>query len=290
MTQGAETADAGGGRGDSTKTVHRALKDALAGWTLERALVLAGFVTMALSLVVLASGDLSVLGLSLVLLVPGGVFTSLLLWKGLPWTYLVAGIANSLVAIIAIPFGLLGVLTNPLLGPMYGGFVLAALSLLLALPAGVSGYLQGRRRVVPRPLAEGVHTFYGFAAIALVALSVGALVAGSLAYRNLPIPSSGAGEAIDFTPTAQVSVVTADSRFQPSSFNVTAGIVTRITVLNEDNARHTFTYTVNGTTYNHDLLPGSTTRFLVLFSQPGSVPFRSIPDANMVGTITVVPA
>jgi hypothetical protein len=67
--------------------------------------------------------------------------------------------------------------------------------------------------------------------------------------------------------------------------------VTEITLLNEDPVPHTFTYTVNGTTYSHELFVGGTTRFLVLFAGAGTIPFRSVApgDTNMMGNITVVP-
>jgi len=88
---------------------------------------------------------------------------------------------------------------------------------------------------------------------------------------------------------SNVSIGASNSRFSPSAFNVTACVLTRITILNEDDTLHTFTYSNNGTTYSHDLAPGSVTRFFVLFLTPGTVPFWSIPDrsTSMVGNITV---
>ncbi len=258
-------------------------------WTLERVLIIAGFVAIVLAVVILAIGDSSLVGPLLVLLLPGIVSTGLLLWRTRPWIYLAAGIANSLLAITAIPFGLFGALANPL-GPLYDSVVLATLSLLLALPAGVAGFLGGRIVFRRRSLARGIRSLHGFAAVALVAMSVGAMAAGSLAYQSLSTALPNPAPRYDITPSANVSVLATDSRFSPSAFNVTACVVTKITVLNEDAAPHTFTYTNNGTTYSHDLSPSSTTRFFVLFASPGTVPFWSIPDrdAGMVGNITVV--
>jgi len=122
-----------------------------------------------------------------------------------------------------------------------------------------------------------------------VAVSIGAIAAGVLAYQNLLAPAPVTGPFYDIPASASVSMLVENSRFVPSAFNVTAFNTTRITVLNEDDAPHTFTYVNNGTTYSHDLPGGSTTRFFVLFLAPGTVPFWSIPDRSggMVGNITV---
>src|SRR5438093_2457476 len=115
--------------------------------------------------------------------------------------------------------------------------------------------------------------------------------AGALAYQNLLAPAPMTGPFYDIPASENVSMLVENSRFVPSAFNVTAFNTTRITVLNEDDAPHTFTYVNNGTTYSHDLPGGSTTRFFVLFLAPGTVPFWSIPDRSggMVGNITVKP-
>src|SRR2546427_11554 len=155
--------------------------------------------------------------------------------------------------------------------------------------AGILGDLQGGKILRQRALAEGIYGLHGFAAIALVAVSIGAIAAGALAYQTLWAPVPMTGPFSDPPASANVSILTENSRFTPSAFNVTAFTTTRITVLNEDDAPHTFTYVNNGTTYNHDLPGGSTTRFFVLFLAPGTVPFWSIPDRSggMVGNITV---
>jgi hypothetical protein len=285
VSQGAGGTDPGGGSGTPT-TMGQGFGRVLGIWTLESFLVFAGFVASVLSILALASTNISLLGPALLLLVPGGIFTGVLLWKPFPWTYLAAGFANSLVGFLAIPFGLVGVLLNPLLGARYSGYVLAALALLLAFPAGVSGFRQLRGRVPPRPLREGIRTLHGFVAIALVALSVGALMAGFFAIGSIPT-----GEAIDFEPGDEISLQTVGGRFEPPTFDVTIGVVTRITVLNEDPSPHTFTYTVNGTTYSHGVPGrGGVARFLVLFTQTGTIPFWSTTpgDEDMTGTITVV--
>jgi len=258
-------------------------------WNLEQALVLGGFVAMVLAVVILVTADPSFDVVFSILVIPGGVFTALLFWRPRPWIYLIAGVADCLLGIIALPIGLLGALGNPLVGPVYGSVVLATLSILLALPAGIIGYLRGRKILRHRTLAEGIYSLQGFAAIALVAVSIGAMAAGALAYQNLLAPAPMTGPFYDIPASENVSMLVENSRFVPSAFNVTAFNTTRITVLNEDDAPHTFTYVNNGTTYSHDLPGGSTTRFFVLFLAPGTVPFWSIPDRSggMVGNITV---
>jgi len=258
-------------------------------WSLEQVLVLGGFVSMVLAVVILLTYDPSFAVGLVVVIIPGITFTGLLFWRPRRWTYLIAGVANCLLGIIALPIGLIGALGNPLVGPVYGSVVLATLSILLALPAGIIGYLRGRKILRQRTLAEGIYGLQGFAAIALVAVSIGAMAAGALAYQNLLAPVPMTGPFYDIPASANVSILTENSRFTPSAFNVTAFTTTRITLLNEDDAPHTFTYVNNGTTYSHDLPGGSTTRFFVFFLAPGTVPFWSIPDrgGGMVGNITV---
>jgi len=258
-------------------------------WNLEQVLVLGGFVSMVLAVVVLVTADPSFAVGLVVVVIPGIIFTGLLLWRSRPWIYPIAGVANCLLGIIALPLGLLGALGNPLVGPVYSSVVLATLSILLALPAGIIGYLRGQKILRQRTLAEGIYGLHGFAAIALVAVSIGAIAAGALAYQNLLAPVPMTGPFYDIPASANVSILVENSRFVPSAFNITAFNTTRITILNEDDAPHTFTYVNNGTTYSHDLPGGSTTRFFVLFLGPGTVPFWSIPDRSggMVGNITV---
>ncbi len=284
-----EEAESGQGPEVSTGDIGGKSAGLRSGWTVDRILVIAGFAAMVLAVVILATADPSLAVGLFVLILPGIIFTGLLVWRPQPWTYLIAGVADCLLGIIALPIGLLGALGNPLVGPVYSSVVLAMLSILLALPAGIIGYLRGRTILRQRTLAEGIYGLQGFAAIALVALSIGAMAAGALAYQNLLAPVPTAGPYYDIPASANVSVSAGNSRFSPSAFNVTAYSTTRITVLNEDDVPHTFTYVNNGTTYSHDLGAGSTTRFFVLFLAPGTVPFWSIPDRSggMLGNITV---
>jgi len=258
-------------------------------WSLEQVLILGGFVSMVLAVLILVTADPAFSVALAVVLAPGILFTALLFWRPRPWIYPIAGVADCLLGIIALPIGLVSALGNPLIGPLYSSVVLATLSILLALPAGILGYLRGRKILRQRTLVEGIYGLHGFAAIALVAVSIGAMSAGALAYQNLLAPVPMTGPFYDIPASANVSILVENSRFTPSVFNVTVFTTTRITLLNEDDAPHTFTYVNNATTYSHDLPGGSTARFFVLFLAPGIVPFWSIPDRSggMVGNITV---
>jgi hypothetical protein len=257
---------------------------------LERVLVLGGFVSMVLADIILGRGDPSLVGPLLLLLLPGFISTGLLLWRPRHVYYLIAGLANSVLAIGAIPFGLFAFLANPLLGPLFVAAVLAVLALLLALPAGIFGYLRGQAGRADEPLAHGIRSPQGLAAMAIVGLSLGAIAAGSLAYQSANLPPPMGNAAYDISRFANVSMLASGSHFSPRNFNVTAFVVTRISILNEDEAVHTFTYTNNGTRYSHDLAGLSVTRFFVLFYGPGTVPFQSTfpRDMGMNGTMRIV--
>jgi len=278
------------GAGGSDEAAQETGAGRWAGWPLDRVLVIAGFVATVLAGVILGSGDPSLVGPILILLLPGIVFTGLLLWRPRAAFYLLAGIANSVLAITTIPFGLFGALANPLLGPVYSAVVLTTLSLVLALPAGLLGFRRGRAGLREPNLAEGIRSLQGFAVIAIVSLSVGAIAAGSLAYQNVTARAPSVGPVYDIPVAANVSMLASNSRFSPTAINVTASVVTKITILNEDDSPHTFTYTNNGTRYSHDLMGSRTTQFFVLFSRPGIVPFSSVlaADVGMNGTMTIV--
>src|SRR3989441_3718656 len=162
-------------------------------WSLEQVLILGGFVSMVLAVLILVTADPAFPVALAVVLAPGILFTALLFWRPRPWIFPIAGVADCLLGIIALPIGLVGALGNPLIGPLYSSVVLATLSILLALPAGILGYLRGRKILRQRTLAEGMYGLQGFAAIALVAVSIRAMAAGALSYPNplAPLPMTG---------------------------------------------------------------------------------------------------
>src|SRR2546428_6464179 len=185
-------------------------------WSLEQVLVLGGFVSMVLAVVILLTYDPSFAVGLVVVIIPGIIFTGLLFWRPRRWTYLIAGVANCLLGIIALPIGLIGALGNPLVGPVYGSVVLATLSILLALPAGIIGYLRGRKILRQRTLAEGIYGLQGFAAIALVAVSIGAKAAGAPAFQKLFAPRSVARPVFPLPALANGFLFTEQFPFTPS--------------------------------------------------------------------------
>src|SRR2546430_6149225 len=94
------------GAGESAEAGEETGAGRWAAWPLNRVLVIAGFVATVLAGVILGSGDPSLVGPILILLLPGIVFTGLLLWRPRPVFYLLAGLANSGLAITTLPFWL----------------------------------------------------------------------------------------------------------------------------------------------------------------------------------------
>jgi hypothetical protein len=96
------------------------------------------------------------------------------------------------------------------------------LSLLLALPAGVLGFRRGLLGLPERSVAAGIRGLHGLTVIAIVALSVGAMLAGSLAYQNQTAAAANTGPSYDMTQFVNVSMLASNSRFTPNAFNITA--------------------------------------------------------------------
>src|SRR2546427_10505564 len=114
-------------------------------WSLEQVLILGGFVSMVLAVLILVTADPAFSVALAVVLAPGILFTALLFWRPRPWIYPIAGLADCLLGIIALPIGLVGALGNPLIGPLYSSVVLATLSIPLALPPGSLCGPRGRK-------------------------------------------------------------------------------------------------------------------------------------------------
>src|SRR2546426_8638336 len=72
-------------------------------WSLEQVLVLGGFVSMVLALVILVTYDPSFAVGLLVVIIPGVIFTCLLLCRPPPSAYLFACVAHCLLRIIPLP-------------------------------------------------------------------------------------------------------------------------------------------------------------------------------------------
>src|SRR5438093_7571968 len=105
-------------------------------WSLEQVLILGGFVSMVLAVLILVTADPAFSVALAVVLAPGILFTALLFWRPRPWIYPIAGLADCLLGIIALPIALVRALRNPHIGPPYNRLLLASLSILVALTSG----------------------------------------------------------------------------------------------------------------------------------------------------------
>src|SRR5438876_12127745 len=86
--------DQGGqGVGDAGRTKGRIRSGAWGTWTLDRVLVIAGFAAAVLAVVVLGTVDSASVGPFLIILLPGMVYTGLILWKPARGLCLIAALA-----------------------------------------------------------------------------------------------------------------------------------------------------------------------------------------------------
>lgn len=121
----------------------------------------------------------------------------------------------------------------------------------------------------------------------------GAMVAGALATQSTT--SGGGAGGYDFVPEDTARVVAQGFAFPAAPVRIAAGTVTEVVVENQDPAFHTFTYTVGGTTYHHDVPGNGQARFLVRLDAPGTVQYWCAPHSGgapgakegMVGTLVV---
>src|SRR5881398_1058975 len=240
-------------------------------WTFNRLLLTIALFELILSLLVAGGFSPAIFLFVGPFLLPGIVFTALLIWRPNQWFYLAAGISISYLFFLFLPF-ILGGLSNPASPYEFAGYTIGLVSLFWALPIGVIGFLWARKRVPMADVRSGWRTRQGIYALAVAFIAVGAIITSALAYEHA---SATAGGGVDFQPSATVTVP--------------VRTVTAIVVTNKDAAIHTFTYEVNGQTYNHELLPGTTTKFVVFFDATGSIPFWCIPHRpmGMTGTLTV---
>src|SRR6266487_1085643 len=269
----------GGSTMEANETEGRTTRSA--PWTFNGLIIVLAFVDLVIALAVSTGFSLGGFAFVGLFLIPAVIFTVLLLWRPKPWVHLAAGIAISYLFVVFIPFTI-PALANPADPYAYGGTVLGLLSIAWSLPAGVLAFMQARKGRPQLSAREGWHSRQGI-------YSVGVALTSVAAYNYAA--SKSAGGAYDFLPQASVTVTAENFAFSPANFTVARQTLTEIVVVNKDSAFHTFTYVVGGTQYSHDLLPGSTTRFLVFFDSAGVIPFWCIPhqSSGMVGTITVPP-
>jgi plastocyanin len=219
-------------------------------------------------------------------LVPGIVLTALLNWRPKNWLFLAAGISISYLFFLFLPFIISG-LSNPASPFEFAGYTIGLVSLFWSLPAGVIGFWRTTKGLPLADARSGWRTRQGIYSLAVAFIAVGAIVTSAITYAHASDSRTGGG--FDFDVSTSVEVTTQNLLFNPSTFTVPVGTVTAIVVTNKDNAFHTFSYEVGGKTYSHDLLPLSTTKFLVSFGAPGPIPFWCIPHRamGMTGTMTV---
>lgn len=278
----------------TTNRVPRALPPGLDYF---RFLILLGEAAAIASILVYVARDLASLAqepLLLALAALGPVGAAWILIDRRPIGYLASA---SLVA--AFPLvGMLSIMRLHLLDPLSGrnfiGALLALLSILLALPAGI----HGRRRALRgehTPIPRGWRTRHGAFVIGATCLVLGAAYGGGVASIAATTP---AGAAADFAPEEvgadQVVLQMADFDFQPSTLDLTAGRLARLTLENRGAELHTFTYEKAGREYNHNVPPGTNATVWLHFPEPGTVRFRCVPHSDdyddledMVGVIHV---
>lgn len=261
-------------------------------WTLNRFLILTGPVPMWMAVAIFGNFQPEAfLGEEAVLLIPGLLAILLIVFFPRPWAHLVAGILGSLHPLLVLfVFGTAEGLVVRTSEP--GGFALGLLplmSLLMALPAGIMGFVQGRKRRPQIRLRGGWGTRQGIFTLLVSGLSVGTFAATAMS----PAIPSAAG--FDFGAGETVTVTQEGFEFLPATLTVAKSNITQITVENKDGAYHTFTYVRDGQTYNHPTPAGTTTSFLVKFDAAGAYQFWCEPHSSgtpgsktgMVGTLTV---
>lgn len=86
-------------------------------------------------------------------------------------------------------------------------------------------------------------------------------------------------QSYDVEPEATVTLALRDYRFEPRELRVPAGRLVEIELVNEDTSVHTFTYVLDGRTYDHRIPAGETSRVLTRFAAPGEVPYWCRPHS-----------
>lgn len=269
-------AEAPGERGDSGG-------GGLLGWPYSKALMAGALVTHMLSIVLLSGLSLANMIFALPIAAPALILSALAITKGKPGYYLGAAITLLLLPLLFLAYSP-QYLAVPQFGPLFAGAVLALLSIVLGLPSGLWVWRHRAGDPPPLSLRDGLRTRGGVVTVLVAGLCLGAATAGQAAWLNAP-SSVGA----DFEPTVQVTITEENYLFVPDEVSFPAGELVEITLDNKDPDYHTFTYTVAGKTYNHDLLPSTTSKILVLIADPGDYDFWCIPhtDFGMHGTFHV---
>ncbi|HEV8360983.1 MAG TPA: hypothetical protein VGR28_11065 [Candidatus Thermoplasmatota archaeon] len=260
------------------------------GWSLPRALLVAGFLGVLTAAMLHDPGALA--SPEAIPFVPSIVATALLVQRETPRRLLAAALALMVMPLLVLfAFGALPELANPAAGTTYLGLMLLLFALVVAAPVGIQGWRRGRRgAALPRARA-GARAGAGLFAVLAAAALLGAGTAGVLASAKVATSSAG---GYDFAPDATVHAVAKGFSYA-GEVRLAAGVVTELVVENQDSAFHTFTYSVGGATYSHDLPGGATGKFLVKIDQPGTVQYWCQPHSGgaagartgMVGSLVV---
>lgn len=228
------------------------------------------------------------------MLAPTLVALGLILWKARAWTYLTVAILGFIFPLFVV--GILGIVEGQLFKPLESfafGATMSVVGSLAIMEAGaIPGYRAARGGRARTAWRSGFARPQGLFAVAAVALVLGAIGTSFVAANQASGFASG---GYDFAPEASTRVVAEDFVFNPTAVPIGVGVMTEIVVENKDGELHTFTYEKDGVEYNHDVFGGATTKFLVLFPEPGTYNYWCAPHSNgadddgdgMVGTIVV---
>lgn len=258
-------------------------------WALDRLVVVLGGLSSLLALL-LYSGFDALRAVSdpfnLAVLAPLP-FALLLAWRDWPWLYLATGLFAGPLGALAFVFGGFAMLLNPASANDFAGTLLVLSAGAGTLAFGVRGFVRARRHR-EEPLARhGWSTREGFLLLVAAAAVVGAITTAQVAaFHERSLDAAPTADGLE--PDARVALTTSEFAFSPSTIHVPAGVLTEISVTNEDPTFHTFSYAIGGTTYAHELLPGTTTRFLVKLDDPGEYAFWCDPHSpDMAGNLIV---
>lgn len=223
---------------------------------------------------------------------PGVVFGIVLAYFARPWVYLTAGLLNAILPLMVLfVFGALATLGSPGAGSDYQSSLLLAVGLVFSLWGGIAGFVATRKGDAI-PLRQSPATRSGMAAMAAIALVLGASFSGFAASEQM---RAATGAAFDVVPDETVTVVMKDFMFAPREVTIPAGKLVELVIDNQDSTMHTFTYTANGRDVDVTLVGGVKTSVLVKIDTPQTIPFWCTPHSGgadddgegMVGTVIV---
>ncbi len=214
------------------------------------------------------------------MLIPTVIALGLILSVNRGWAYITSTVLGLVFPLFFLAmFGPHEGAYNPVNREAFGvaAFNLAAIPLILV--GGIGGFRNTRGKTGVS-FGSGFRTAPGVFALCVCSLLVGALVTSYVANDNvLATPVSG----FDAPVQATTSVAMKEFAFDPKTINVGANTYTEIVVVDQDPNAHTFTYKNEGVEYSHELLPGQTVSFVVLFDTVGTYGFWCIPHSNGEG-------